>query len=59
VYGVGAADRLGAGFGQADVQDLALGDQLGERADGFLDRRVGVDAVLVVEVDAVGSEALQ
>jgi hypothetical protein len=36
------------------VQDLALGHQLGQRADGVLDRRVRVDAVLVVEVDAVG-----
>ena len=34
-------------------------DQLGHRADGLLDRHVGVDAVLVVEVDVVGAEALQ
>ena len=59
VDGVGAADRLGAGLGQADVPDLALGDQLGQRADGLLDRRVRVDPVLVVEVDAVGAEPLQ
>ena len=59
VHGVGAADRLGAGLRQADVQHLALGHQLGERADGLLDRRVRVDAVLVVEVDAVGPEPLQ
>ena len=41
------------------MPDLALGDQLGQRADGVLDRRVRVDAVLVVEVDAVGAEPLQ
>ena len=33
--------------------------QLGQRADGLLDRRVRVDAVLVVEVDVVGAEPLQ
>ena len=27
----------GAGLGQPDVADLALGDQLGQRADGLLD----------------------
>jgi hypothetical protein len=59
VHGVGAAERLGAGLGQADVPDLAFGHQLGDGADGLLDGRVGVDAVLVVEVDAVGPKALQ
>ena len=33
--------------------------QLGERADGVLDRRVRVDAVLVVQVDVVGAEPPQ
>ena len=59
VDGVGAADRGGAGLGQADVQDLALGDQLGQGADGVLDGRVRVDPVLVVEVDAVGTQPLE
>ena len=35
------------------MADLALGDQLGQGADGVLDGGVGVDAVLVVQVDAV------
>jgi hypothetical protein len=48
-----------AGLGQADVADLALGDQLGQRADGVLDRRVRVDAVLVVQVDVVGAQPAQ
>ena len=56
---VGAADRVRAGLGQADVQDLALGDQLGQRADGLLDGRVRVDPVLVVEIDVIGAEPLQ
>src|SRR5437868_1805451 len=57
--GVGATDRFGRGFGEADVQDLALGHQFGNGADGVLDRSVWVDPVLVVEVDAVGPEPLQ
>ena len=56
---MGAADRGGAGLGQADVADLALGDQLGQRADGVLDGRVRVDPVLVVQVDVVGAEPLE
>jgi hypothetical protein len=59
VYGVGAADGCGPGLGQPDVQDLSLGHQFGEDADGVLDGSVRVDPVLVVEVDAVGSEPLQ
>ena len=34
-------------------------DQFGDGADGVLDRGVGVDAMLVVEVDPVGAEPLQ
>jgi hypothetical protein len=48
VDGVGAADRAGAGLGQADVADLALGDQFGQGAGGLLDRRARVDPVLSV-----------
>ncbi len=59
MHGVGAPDGVGPGFGQAEVADLALGDELGHGADGLLDRGVGVDAVLVVEVDVVGAEPLQ
>ena len=59
VHRVGATDRLGSGLREPDVQDLALGDQLGEGADRVLDRGVRVDAVLVVQVNAVGPEPLQ
>jgi len=59
VDGVGAADGVDPGLGQADVADLALGDQLGQRPDGVLDRRVRVDPVLVVQVDAVGAQPRQ
>ena len=59
VHGVRAADGVGPGLGQPDVADLALGHQLGQRADGVLDRRVRVHPVLVVEVDVVGAEPPQ
>ena len=52
-------DPLRRGLAEADVQHLALGDQLAHRPDGLLDRHVRVHAVLVVEVDAVGAEALE
>ena len=41
------------------MADLARRDELGHRADGLLDRRLRVDAVLVVEVDVVDAEAPQ
>ena len=59
MHRVGAADRGGAGLGQPDVADLALGDELGQRADGILDGRVRVDPVLVVQVDVVGAQPLE
>ena len=56
---VRAADGLRIGFRQPERAYLALLDQPLHRADGVLDRRVRVDAVLVVEVDDVDAEALQ
>ena len=50
---MGATDRLGPGLRQPDVLDLACVHELGERAHRLFDRRVGVDPVLVVEVDVV------
>ena len=41
------------------MQDLSLGNQLGQGANGVLDRGVRVDPVLVVKVDAVGAQPLQ
>ena len=55
----GAADRLGADLGQADVADVAGLDQLGDRADGLLDRHVRVEPGGPVDVDVVGAEAAQ
>ena len=46
----------GAGLGEPEVAHLPGSDELGHRADGLLDRRVRVDAVLVVEVDRLDAE---
>ncbi|GAB3837997.1 hypothetical protein GCM10027610_041080 [Dactylosporangium cerinum] len=59
MHRVGAADGVDPGLGQADVPDLALLHQPRERAHGVLDGGARVDAVLVVQVDAVGAEAPQ
>ena len=42
-----------------EVADLALGDELGHRADGLLDRHARVREVQIPEVDGVDAEPLQ
>ncbi len=56
-WGVGAPERLDASLREAEVPDLALGDQLLHRPGDILDRHVRVDAVLVVQVDGVDAQA--
>ena len=56
---MGAADGVGGGLGQAEVLDLAGVDQVLDRAGDLLDRHVGVDPVLVVQVDRVDPEPPQ
>ena len=48
-----------AGFGQADVEDLALGDQFGQAPTVSSIGVCGIDPVLVEEVDVVGTEPFQ
>jgi len=57
--GMGAADCVRSSLGQAEVADLAGLNELGHRPDGVLDRGLGVDPVLVVQVDGVDTEPLQ
>lgn len=56
---MGAADGGGACLGKPDCAHLALLHQFRHRADGFLDRHGGIDAVLVIEVDDVRPESLE
>lgn len=44
---------------EAEVLDLAGGDEFGHHADGLLDRHVHIAAVHVVEVDGVDAETLE
>ena len=46
-------------FGQAEVLDLPLLDQVLHRPRHVLDRHRGIDAMLVVEVDGFDAEPLQ
>ena len=48
-----------AGFGQAEVFHLALGDQVFHGAGYVFDGHGGIDAVLVEQVDPVGAQPLQ
>ena len=56
---LGLDDLAGGEGGGTDVADLALVDEVGERAEGLLDVGVGARAVDLVEVDPVGVEAAQ
>src|SRR5205823_3076885 len=68
VLALNARDRMDCGgspqigcecFPEAKEADLSLSDELGQRSDRFLDRGVGVDAMLLIEVDRVDAEPAQ
>ena len=54
---VAGADLLGGPLAHADVQRLALADDVGEGLHRLLERRLGVVPVRLVEVDVVGAAA--
>ncbi len=56
---VRAADRCGAGLRQSQVAHLAFFDQTAHGTDGLFDRNLGVDTVLIVEVDMIDPQALK
>ncbi len=56
---VRAADRLHARLRQAEVFDLTGADQILDRTGDLFHRHVGVDAVLIKQVDPIGSEPLE
>jgi hypothetical protein len=53
---MGAADRHGIGFRQAEVANFARADQVADRARDLLDRDIGIEPVLVEQVDPVGAQ---
>src|SRR3569832_987943 len=57
--GMGAANRLRAGFGKAEMLDLTLLIELFDRSRDLFDRHVRIDAMLVKQVDAVSLEPLE
>jgi hypothetical protein len=59
LHRVRAANRLRAGFRQAEMSDLAFADEVFHRAGDVLDRHVRIHAMLVEEIDAVGPQPLQ
>src|SRR4051812_26894227 len=59
MHGVRTAHRPDRSLRKAEAAHLSRVDQLAHRSDGLLDRDVRIDAVLVVEVDAVRREPAQ
>ncbi|MNE30256.1 hypothetical protein D3C80_1237620 [compost metagenome] len=59
LYCMGAAHRVGAGLRHAEILDLTLGNQVFHRAGDILDRHVGIDAMLIEEIDHLDAETLQ
>ena len=57
LHGVRAMNRSGAGLREPEVLDLAFSNEVLHCAGHLLDRHVGVDPVLVKEIDPIGPEA--
>ena len=58
-FGMGPAQGVQPHFGQAPVQDLALGLQILDGARHILNRHLGIHPVLVEQIDAVRAQALE
>lgn len=54
-----ASDRVGCGFGQAKVAYLARVDELGHGTNCVLDWCIGINSVLIVEVDHIDLQPAQ
>src|SRR2546421_6748861 len=54
-----ASDGIGASFGQTEIAHLAGPNQLRQRAYGFFDRRLRIDPMLIVKIDAINAEPAQ
>src|SRR5262245_45767666 len=51
MYALSASDGVRCGLGPAKEAHLTRLNELGHSADGFLDRRVGINSMLIIEVD--------
>ena len=56
---VRAANRLNASFGKAKVFNLPFGDEVFNGSGNVFNRHVGVDTVLIEEIDVIGSQPFQ
>jgi hypothetical protein len=56
---MGATERLRARLGKAEMLDLACRDEVFHRACHIFDRYIRVNAMLVIQIDNVGFQALQ
>ena len=56
---MGATNRFHRSFRESDVTHFAFGHQPSNGANGLFDWGVGVDSVLVVQIDVVGPESPQ
>src|SRR3954469_17921867 len=54
--GMRAPNGVGACFGQAEVAHLTGTNQLSHRADCFLNWSFGIDAMLIIKIDAINAE---
>ena len=58
-HAMGSPDRRNARFGQPEMPNLAFADEVLDRARHILHRHLWVDAMLVVQVDVLGTESPQ
>src|SRR5258708_2658345 len=54
---MGTAQRLDARLGHAEMLDLAFGDQVADGAGDIFDRHVGIDAMLVQQIDGLNTQS--
>jgi hypothetical protein len=54
-----AANGLRAGFGEAEMLNLTLLNQILYRSGNFFDRHFRIDAVLIEQIDGIDLESLQ
>src|SRR4051794_9984984 len=59
MHPMSAPDRRGIYFREADSADLAGLNEIGHRADAFLDRRLGIDPMELIEIDDVDPQPLE